>query len=209
MTDQEWDAAVPPKFLRYMRTFDLRIAHKGNGRARATVSGMTDAIRRTGVLHDEDTSLPLTCFPFVIPKNDIQCSLILSCVGIHRGLHLKPPKFSLASWEGIGRWMAEQPSAAHLYGIFAYRIFLCLPRAERNQRFLFDQNESMNFCCSGGFSNVPDVMEASVLFISTVFHMRSVSCRCLYLGFRASCAARVTRVTCSKRSLLGVPLELE
>ena len=88
-------------------------------------------------------------------------------------------------------------------------IFLCLPRAERNQRFLFVKNESIKFCCSGGFSNVPDVMEASVLFISTVFHVRSVSCRCLYLGFRAPCAARVTRVTCSKRSLLGVPLELE
>ena len=88
-------------------------------------------------------------------------------------------------------------------------IFLCLPRAERNQRFLFVKNESIKFCFSGGFSNVPDVMEASVLFISTVFHVRSVSCRCLYLGFRAPCAARVTRVTCSKRSLLGVPLELE
>ena len=88
-------------------------------------------------------------------------------------------------------------------------IFLCLPRAERNQRFLFVKNESIKFCCSGGFSNVPDVMEASVLFISTVFHVRSASCRCLYLGFRAPCAARVTRVTCSKRSLLGVPLELE
>ena len=91
-------------------------------------------------------------------------------------------------------------------------IFLCLPRAERNQRFLFVQNESIKFCCSGGFSNVPDVMEASVLFISTVFHVRSVACCCLYLGFRVSCAARVTRVTrvtCSKRSLLGVPLELE
>ena len=75
--------------------------------------------------------------------------------------------------------------------------------------FLFVKNESIKFCCSGGFSNVPDVMEASVLFISTVFHVRSVSCRCLYLGFRAPCAARVTRVTCSKRSLLGVPLELE
>ena len=88
-------------------------------------------------------------------------------------------------------------------------IFLCLPRAERNQRFLFVKNESIKFCCSGGVSNVPDVMEASVLFISTVFHVRSVLCRCLYLGFRAPCAARVTRVTRSKRSLLGVPLELE
>ena len=70
-------------------------------------------------------------------------------------------------------------------------IFLCLPRAERNQRFLFVKNESIKFCCSGGFSNVPDVMEASVLFISTVFHVRSVSCRCLYLGFCAPCAARL------------------
>ena len=93
-------------------------------------------------------------------------------------------------------------------GIYARFIFLCLPRAEQNQRFLFVKNESVKFCCSGGFSNVPDVMEPSVLFISTVFHVRSVSCRCLYLGFRAPCAAPVTRVTCSKRSLLGVPLEL-
>ena len=88
-------------------------------------------------------------------------------------------------------------------------IFLCLPRAERNQLFLFVKNESIKFCWSGGFSNVPDVMEPSVLFISTVFHVRSVSRRCLYLGFRAPCAVRVTRVTCSKGSLLGVPLELE
>ena len=88
-------------------------------------------------------------------------------------------------------------------------IFLCLPRAERNRRFLFVKNESITFCCSGGFSNVPDVVEASVLFIATVFHVRSVSCRCLYLGFCAPCAARVTRVTCSKHSILGVPLEME
>ena len=88
-------------------------------------------------------------------------------------------------------------------------IFLCLPRAERNQRFLSVKNESIKFCCSVGFLNVPDVVEASVLFISTVFRVRRVSCRCLYLGFRAPCAARVTRVTCSKRSILGVPLEIE
>ena len=45
-------------------------------------------------------------------------------------------------------------------------VFLCLPRAERNRRFLFVKNESIKFCCSGGFSNVPDVMEASVFFCS-------------------------------------------
>ena len=88
-------------------------------------------------------------------------------------------------------------------------IFLCLQRAERNQRFLFVKNESIKFCYSGGFSNEPDVREASVLFSSTIFHVRSVSCRCLYLGFCPSCAARVTRVTCSKCSLLRVPVELE
>ena len=86
-------------------------------------------------------------------------------------------------------------------------IFLCLPRAERNQCFLFVKNESIKFCCSGGFSNVPDVVEASVLFIPTVFHVRSVSCRGLYLGFRAPCAAHDTPVTRSKRLILGVPLE--
>ena len=116
MSDEEWDAAVPQEFWRFMRTFDLRTADQGNGRVRATVTGMTDAVRRTGVLHDESPSLPPTCFPFVIPKNDIKCSLILSCVGIHRGLHLRPPKLSLASWEGIGRWMAEQPGGVDLYG---------------------------------------------------------------------------------------------
>ena len=81
-------------------------------------------------------------------------------------------------------------------------IFLCLPRAKRNQRFLFVQNESIKFCCSGGFSRVPDVVEPSVLFIPTVFHVRSVSSRCLYLAFRASCAACVTSVTRSKRLIL-------
>ena len=41
MTDQEWGAAVPPEFLRYRQTFDLRTADRGNGRVRATVSWMT------------------------------------------------------------------------------------------------------------------------------------------------------------------------
>ena len=86
-------------------------------------------------------------------------------------------------------------------------IFLCLPGAKRNQRFLFPKNECIKFYCSVGFSHVPDVVEASVLFISTVFHVRGVSCRCLYLAFRASCAACVTRVTPSKRLILGVPLQ--
>ena len=88
-------------------------------------------------------------------------------------------------------------------------IFLSLPREERNQRFLFVKNESIKFCCSGGFSNVPDVVETSVSFISTVFHVRRVLCRCLYLGLPTPCAARVTRVTCSKRVIPGVPLEAE
>ena len=152
MSDEEWDAAVPPEFWRFMRAVDLRVADRGNGRVRATVSGMTDAIRRTGVLHDESPHLPLTCFPFVIPKNDIKCSLILSCVGIHRGLRLKPPKFSLASWEGIGRWMAEQPGGVDLYGthiplattrrthitkisrVFAFIIVLCFQRVFKGAR---------------------------------------------------------------------------
>ena len=77
---------------------------------------MTNAIRRTGVLHDEDPSMTPTCLSFVIPKNSVKCSLILSCVGIHEGLRLKPPKFSLASWELIGRLMAEQDPSKQLYG---------------------------------------------------------------------------------------------
>ena len=52
----------------------------------------------------------------MIPKNSVKCSLILSCVGIHEGLPLKPPKFSLASWELIKRWMAEQDPSRELYG---------------------------------------------------------------------------------------------
>ena len=122
MTEREWDEIyiyiVPPRFLRFMNFFDLREMPKGNGRVRKPVLGMTDAIRRTGVLHDEDPSMTPTCFPFVIPKNSVKCSLILSCVGIHEGLPLKPPKFSLASWElsMIGRWMAEQDPSRELYG---------------------------------------------------------------------------------------------
>ena len=92
------------------------------------------------------------------------------------------------------------------FEIFKIR-FLCLPRAEGNQRFLFLKNESIKFCCSGGFSHTPNVLEASILFISTVFHVRSVSCRCLYPSFRASCAARVPRVTHSKLLILLMPLE--
>ena len=123
MTEREWDEIVPPRFLRFMEFFDLREMPKGNGRVRKPVLGMTDAIRRTGVLHDEDPSMTPTCFPFVIPKNSVKCSLILSCVGIHEGLPLKPPKFSLASWELIGRWMAEQDPSRELYGhMWIYRM---------------------------------------------------------------------------------------
>ena len=107
---------------------------------------------------------------------------------------------------GVGVSASHWAEVAHVH---LGPIFLCLPRAERNQRFLFVKNESMKFFCSRGYSNVPDVVEDSVLFISCIFHVRSVSCRCLYLGFRAPSAARVTRVTCSKRSILGVPLEAE
>ena len=85
-------------------------------------------------------------------------------------------------------------------------IFLRLLGAEQNQRFLFVKNHSITFCCSGEFWHVLDVLEALVLFISTVFHVRSVSCCCFYPAFRASCAVRVTCVTCSKPSILGLPL---
>ena len=120
-----------------------------------------------------------------------------------------PVSVHRAFWGFAGHRRARPARRVHSGQPAQVAIFLCLPRAERNQRVLFVKNEYIKFCCSGGFSNVPDVMEASVLFISTGFHVRSVSCRCLYLGFRASCAARVTCVMCSKRSLLGVPLELE
>ena len=51
------------------------------------------------------------------------------------------------------------------------------------------------------------VVETSVLFLSTVFHVKRVSTRCLHHAFRASCAARVTLVTRSKRLILGVPVK--
>ena len=44
MYDEEWDAALPQEFFRFMRTFDLRTADRGNGRVKTMVSGMTDAI---------------------------------------------------------------------------------------------------------------------------------------------------------------------
>ena len=63
---------------------------------------MAQAIRRTGVLQDEEWDRAPAAFPFVIPENSIKCSLILRCVGIHEAFPAKPPKFQLASWEGIG-----------------------------------------------------------------------------------------------------------
>ena len=148
ITEEEWDEVVPPEFLNFMRTFDLRSSAEGNGRVRAPASGITDAIRQTGVLHDEPMSLSPTCFPFVIPKNEIKCSLILSCVGIHKGMYLKPPKFSLALWENIGRWMAEQDPSVQLYGTHidltnAYWSFLLPPKAQRIFRFYTSQDSGL------------------------------------------------------------------
>ena len=148
ITEEEWDEVVPPEFLNFMRTFDLRSSVEGNGRVRAPVRGITDAIRQTGVLHDEPMSLSPTCFPFMIPKNEIKCSLILSCVGIHKGMYLKPPKFSLASWENIGRWMAEQDQSVQLYGTHidltnAYWSFLLPPKAQRIFRFYTSQDSGL------------------------------------------------------------------
>ena len=116
VTEREWHEIVPPRFLRFMEFFDLREMPKGNGRVRKPVLGMTDAIRRTGVLHDKDPSMTPMCFPFVIPKNSVTCSFILTCVGIHEGLPVKFSKVSLASSELIGRWMAEQDPSRESYG---------------------------------------------------------------------------------------------
>ena len=60
ITEDEWDEVVPPEFLSFMRTFDLRSSAEGNGRVRAPVRGITDAIWQTGVLHDEPMSLSPT-----------------------------------------------------------------------------------------------------------------------------------------------------
>ena len=69
MSDEEWDAAVPQEFLRFMPIFDLRTADRGNGRVRATVSGMTDTIWRTGVLCMTSHPLsPSPAFPLSFPK---------------------------------------------------------------------------------------------------------------------------------------------
>ena len=108
----------------------------------------------------------------------------------------------------VFKWGGATGPPAHVLHVhtLCYWIFLRLPRTERNQRFLFVKKESIKVCCSGGSWHVPDVVEASVLFFCTVFHVRNVLCRCLYLAFRASCAP-VTRVTRSKRLILGVPLE--
>ena len=93
MTEREWDEIVPPRFLRFMEFFYLREMPKGNGRVRKPVLGMTDAIRRTGVLHDEDPSMTPTCFPFVIPKNSVKCSFIdPELCGYTRRLASETPK---------------------------------------------------------------------------------------------------------------------
>ena len=144
ITDADWDEVVPPEFLVFMQDFDPRNSVEGNGRARARIQGITDAIRETGVLHDEPTSLAPMCFLFVIPKNEIKCSLVLSCVGIHKGMCLKLPKFSLVSWEGIGRCMAEQDPCVELYVTHtnltnAYYSFLLPPKAQRVFRFYTQQ----------------------------------------------------------------------
>ena len=78
-------------------------------------------------------------------------------------------------------------------------MFHCLPRGERNQHFSFVQNKSAKFWYSGGVSHVAVIMEPSVLFNLTVCHVRSVSCCCLYLFFRAFCATRVPHVARSRR----------
>ena len=66
--------------------------------------------------------------------------------------------------------MVETPRVGERGVDWRIYIFLCLPRAEQNPRFLFVKNESIKFCCAAGFSNVPNVVEASVLFISIHFH---------------------------------------
>ena len=68
MTDQEWDAAVPPEFLRFMQTFDLRTADGGNGRVRATVSGMTDAVRGMGYYPTKMPPYHRRVFPLSFPR---------------------------------------------------------------------------------------------------------------------------------------------
>ena len=92
MTEREWDEIVPPRFLRFMEFFDLREMPKGNGRVRKRVLGMTDAIRRTGVLHDEDSSMTPTCFPFVIPKNSVRVFLDHELCRYTRRLASEAPK---------------------------------------------------------------------------------------------------------------------
>ena len=148
ITEEEWDAVVLSEFLNFMRTSDLRNSAEGNGRVRAPVRGITGAIRQMGVLHDAPVSLSPTCFPFVVPKNKIQCSLILSCVGIHKGMYLKPPKFLLASCENIGRWIAEQHPSVQLYGTNidlrnAYWSFILPPKAQRIFRFYTSQDNGL------------------------------------------------------------------
>ena len=77
-----------------------------------------------------------TVFPFVIPKNSIKRSLILSGVGIYEAFPTKTPQFQPASWEGVGRWMFEQPPGVQLFGTHialsnAYWFFWLLEKVRR------------------------------------------------------------------------------
>ena len=179
MTEREWDEIVPPRFLRFMEFFDLREVPKGK-----PVLDMTDVIRGTGVLHDKDPSMTPTCFPFVISKISVKCSLILSCVGIHEGLPLKLPKFSLASWELIGRWMAEQDPSIELYGthVDLSNAFwsLKLPReARRIFRSYTTQGGGGGWCHSIGCLSVGT---SRLLFVTSCWAGLSVtSCRRVFI----------------------------
>ena len=78
-------------------------------------------------------------------------------------------------------------------------IFHCPPHAERNQRFLCVENESIEFCYAGG-SFARAECRGSIRFV----HFYRFPCeKCI------TRAVFVPHVTRSKRWILGMPLETE
>ena len=110
---QLWQQIVLESFLGDALSYDVEAHLEGGcGTVGAGVAEMASTLPTSGML--SATPLPLSCFPFIIPKSSEKVSLILSCLGMNERIE-DPPTLQLPSWEGNARLLASTPRSRPLY----------------------------------------------------------------------------------------------
>ena len=97
-----WDRIVCASLAARLRGVHVP---EGMGYPSRELEVMLEVLKGQGVHIQRGEQGAPNCTPFVIPKNDIEGSMIMDCTPGNVADPEPPPHFGLASWTALGEWL--------------------------------------------------------------------------------------------------------